>query len=273
MQFFLVILLITPVLSTQGDSIYYSGNYDIYNIVVPVNRINYNDGDTGLTFFFIMKCKGLYVSKNGTVTKLLDDGTDVTSAYDNTDKVFFAAKGGIYIYNYENNTADKYGNFERELIGIANEKENGTIFVLTKHKKVFKVVDHGNKKIKTNYTNVDQIMLDNSDNLYFLIGKVPYVVIKDQDIKKVEGLPRNPSYVKLAKHNKEVYEGVIVISDKTLYTIKPNGIAEGFSSNTFDVPLTAISVEDPSKNFYAYDKKIYEINIGETIFMNVYCIH
>ncbi|XP_026317940.1 uncharacterized protein LOC113228776 [Hyposmocoma kahamanoa] len=271
MRFFVITLLITPVLSAREKDPVYSGSHDIDKIVVPVNMIN--DEYRGSTFFFVMKdYKGLYVSINGTVTKLLDDGTDVTSTNDMTDKVFFATKRGIYIYNPKKNTADKYGNFDQELIGIANENVNDTIFVLTKDKEVFKVVDNGTMKFETNYTNVDQIMLDNLNNLYFLIGKDPYVVTENEGVKKVEGLPVNPSYVKLAKHVEIVYDGIIFISDKTLFSINTNGIAEGFTGNEFDVALTAVSVEDVSKNYYAYDKKIYEMNIGEIIFMNIYCI-
>ncbi|XP_026317922.1 uncharacterized protein LOC113228766 [Hyposmocoma kahamanoa] len=278
MRLFVIILLIAPILSAPNKftKAVYSGNHDIIRIVVPVNNINdHSKGevtvDRGLTFFFVeadisngKDYKGLYVSNNGTVTKLLDDGTDVTTTKDETDQAFFATKRGIYVYNYEKNTADKYGNFDEELIGIANEKGNDAIFVLTKDKKVFKIIDHGNKKIKTDYTNVDQIMLDYSNNLYFLIGKDPYVVTAS-GVKKVQGLPANPNYVGLAKHMAALDEGVLFVSDNRIFGISPNCTAQEFTGHEFKGTPTAISVEALVINYYAYDKKIYENNVAEAI--------
>lgn len=279
MRLFVVILLISQVLSnpTNFTKAVYSGDHDIIKIVVPVNKINDHTSDQvtvdrGLTYFFVeadisngKDYKGLYVSNNGTVTKLLDDGTDVTSTKDETDRAFFATKRGIYVYNYNKNTADKYGNIDDELTGITNEKGSNTIFVLTKDKKILKVVDDGNTKIETSYTNVDQVMLDYSNNLYFVIGKDPYVVTANEGVKKVEGLPANPTYVGLAKHAALFDEGVLFISDNRIFEISPSGNIQDFNESNLKVTPTAVSVEGLLINYYAYNKKIYETNLGEAI--------
>ncbi|XP_026317957.1 uncharacterized protein LOC113228789 [Hyposmocoma kahamanoa] len=291
MRLFVLMLFIAPILSATNNftKIVYTGNHDIIRIVVPINIINnHRSGQAtvnrGLFFFFVeadlsngKDYKGLYVFNNGTVTKLLDDGTDVTTTNNETDQAFFATKRGIYVYNYEKNTANKYGNFNEDLISIANVKGNDAIFVLTKDKKVLKIVDHGNKKIKTNLANVDQIMLDYSNNLYFLIGKDPYVVTA-RGVKKVEGLPANPNYVGLANDVVSVDEGVLFISDNRIFEIAKNGTAKKFTKNEFNEmnqgnefkgTPTAISMEAIIVNYYAYDKKIYESYVTEAYFSTI----
>lgn len=267
MGLFVIILLIAPVLSDLFNitiNPLYSGKYDIIKIVVPINRVNFNhEYEIGkkLTYFFVeadiskgKDYKGLYVSKNGKVTKLLDDGTDISTANDTSFNVFFATKRGIYSYNHKTNKADKYGNFSEEIIGIANKNGEDLILVVTKDKKVFKIVDHGYKKIETKYTGVDQIVFDYANNLYFLIKKNPCLVT-EIGVTKIKGLHANPNYILLGKDGKN--EGIAALSDKWFYRIDKNEVIE----NELNFTLTAFSLEAVAYRYSAYNKKIYGLDI------------
>lgn len=263
------------------DFVKYSSEHDIIKIMIPLNAVNFDESDSSesdsseevdVTIFFVEAdvddkgdrvYKGLYSLKNGNVKKVLENGRDAAASEDSSKSVFFGASDGIYVYNKNEDSAVKYGSVDDSIIGIAKEKSGDVIYILTDDHIVYKVSDNGNKKEKLEEViNAKQIVLDFSNNLYFLSDdKVPHVR-SAEGIKKIEGLPENPSYVELVRPPIILENGVLFISDEDIYLIYANGTSErsGLQIKS-DARPSAYAPDAAFMQYYAHDKKIYEYNI------------
>ncbi|CAK1594856.1 unnamed protein product [Parnassius mnemosyne] len=260
--------------------IVYRGKHEIVNIIVPLNSLNFDDDaedddtsdDSNATLFFVEADedaagnridKGLYIFKDGKAKKLLDNGRDAAASSDDSKDVFFGAKDGIYKYDPKENAAVKYGTVTDSIIGIAKENSTDVIYILTEDHNLYKVTEDGQKKVKIDdVVGAQEIVLDYSNNLYFYgENKQPYVVNAD-GVKKIEGLPENPTSVILIKPPFVVENGVPFICDNVAYIIYANGKSEktefDFKSNA---KPSAYGMEATLIQYYAYHKKIYEYNI------------
>ncbi|XP_047541141.1 uncharacterized protein LOC125074017 isoform X2 [Vanessa atalanta] len=264
------------------EFIKYKAEHEIVNLLVPTNSLNLNaDGSSESSseeterevFVFFVEAdinsngdrvdQGLYVLKEGKATKLLDHGRDAAASYDDSKLVFFGAKDGIYVYNKENNSADKYGTVDDSIIGIAKEKTGDVIYILTENHELFKVSNGGTTKEKLDdVVNAKQIVLDSSNNIYFYSDDKQAYVRTSDGIKKIEGLPENPSSVTLIKPPFILENGVPVIVDNVVYIIYANGKSQ---QHTFefksDAKPSAFAPEATLLQYYAYDKNIYEYKI------------
>nr|XP_034837709.1 uncharacterized protein LOC117993941 [Maniola hyperantus] len=206
--------------------------------------------------------QGLYVLKEGKTTKILDYGRDAAASRDNSTKAFFGAKDGIYVYNPETNSADKYGTITDSIIAIDMDRFGTVIYILTEDRDVYKVTDNGEKKEKLDdIVKPKQMVLDYQNNLYFFsVDKVPYVRTAD-GVKRIEGLPEATGTVTLFKPPRILENAAPVIINNKVHIMYPNGTSRAtiFEFNPKALP-TALAPEALQVQYYAYDKKIYEYN-------------
>ncbi|XP_052747943.1 uncharacterized protein LOC128200037 [Galleria mellonella] len=257
----------------------YKGAYDIVQLVVPLNALNYakdsddsspeSDDGTGVIFFVEAELddkgnkdyKGLYVLRNGKGTKLLENGRDAVAVNDDSKTVYLAASDGLYVYNYKENKADKYGTLTDNIIGIEKENSSNVLYIVTDKHEVYKVTDEGTKKTKVEeIKNAQQLVLDYSDNIYYYgEDKQPYV-INAEGVKKFVGLPENPTSVTLIKPPFVMEDCVPFASDDKVYYLNANGTSQ-LSEFQLKVKPTAYGMEAALIDYFAYKKHIYEINL------------
>lgn len=137
------------------DYIKYTAEHDIVKIVVPLNSLNFDEGDdssessevdSDVILFFVeadvqtdgnKDYRGLYVLRDGKAKMILENGRDAAASGDDSKLVFLAADDGIYVYNYTTNSAEKYGNVTDSIIEIEKEKEGDVLYILTADHEVF----------------------------------------------------------------------------------------------------------------------------------------
>ncbi|XP_045507751.1 uncharacterized protein LOC123703704 [Colias croceus] len=265
----------------------YTGEHDIVKIVVPVNSLNFDDFDSivkkaihfnpkvagNLTLFFIeadvdesgkLNYQGLYVLKNNKAKKILENGRDAAASVgDNTSSVFLAASDGLYLYNDEDQSAQKYGSITDNIIAIDKESETDVLYILTEDKTVYRVTDNGNKKEKLeDVKNAQQLVIDSQNNLYFYTTDKKLYVRTSEGVKQVTGLPEEHSSLVLAKYLVGLDDFLPILVDYKFYSVYANGT---FSTSpqvefTTDFQPTAFTLEGTIVQYYGYNKKIYEIN-------------
>ncbi|KPJ01198.1 hypothetical protein RR46_03069 [Papilio xuthus] len=266
----------------QDCLIVYQSEHDIVNILVPTNSINFDDKDEmnniddyqkKLVIFFVEADikngeridKGLFVLKNGNVSKLLDNGRDAAASADDSQNVFFGTENGIYIYNNLRIKAEAYGNVTDNVISIVKENGTDAIYYLNKDNELFKVTDKGNKVIKINeVVDAQEMVLDMKNNLYYITKDKDIFVYNNSSIKKIEGFPEKAEYFKLIKPPTMIKDSALVLCDNQFYWIYSNGTCEKtrFQIET-DARPTAYAMEAGIFQFYSYNKKIYRYNIIE----------
>ncbi|XP_072933702.1 uncharacterized protein [Epargyreus clarus] len=274
-------------LDSPDSCVLYKGQYDIINIVVPLNAINYyRDASSGLqghsesTFFFIEAdvdtegkriYKGLYMFKKNKATILLENGRGAAAASDGTTQVFLAADDGLYVYKTETNEVVKYGSITDNIIGIAKPHGNDVIYILTEEHELYKVTDAGNTKTKVDeVVNAQEIVLDYHNNIYFYAqDKQPYVLTTD-GVKKIAGLPDNLNKVSLLKPPYTTQNGVPCVINNAVYIIYEDGTSELIDPEfQRDAKVTAYAMEGTLVQYFAYNRKIYEFNFLPRFFTDM----
>ncbi|CAG4980447.1 unnamed protein product [Colias eurytheme] len=259
----------------------YTGKHDIVNILVPLNSLNFDEDDSSesdesseseITVFFAEADidengkrvdQGLYVLKNGTAKKILENGRDAAASGDSSKKVYLAASDGIYVYNQEDETATKFGSISDSIIGIAQEVESDVLYILTEDNSVYKVTEDGNKKTKIDdIVNAQQIVLDYENNLYFYTPDKKVHVYTSEGVKDVTGLPSNPSKITLIKPPILLDNGIPVVLDAASYIIYANGTTEDYGVDIKPNAIpTAYGMEAALIQYYGHNKKLYEYNM------------
>ncbi|XP_034837711.2 uncharacterized protein [Maniola hyperantus] len=271
----------------REEYVKYKADHDIVNMVLPLNALisvvlsearKSSDKTNPSLVLFIVEAdvqpdgsrvdRGLYILKlvdgEAEATKILDNGRDAATSGpgDNSTKAFFGAKDGLYVYNPETNSADKYGPITDSIIAIDMEKLGEVIYILTEDRDVYKVTDNGEKKEKLDdVVKPKQIVLDYQNNLYFFSDdKILYVRTTD-GVKKIEGLPVATGSVILLKSPIFLENGALVIIDNKVYLIYSNRRSAfiGIELQPKEMP-TALAIEAFLFQYYAHDKKIYEYN-------------
>lgn len=268
-----------PVTSSKQalyDLVIYTSQHDIVSLTVPLKCANFKDNvfyankdvcDSGTDLYFVeadidekgkKEYKGVYCFANGTASKVLETGTDVTAI---DKEAYISAKDGIYVFNALAKKIEKYGNISDSLIGIAKARDTDVLYVLTEDHNVYKVTNGGNTKEKLHdVRDAQQILLDFSNNLFFYgTDKVPYVVTEG-GVKRITGTLENASDVFLIKLQFSVRDAAMFVADEKFYAIFLNG-----TSLPFDVYLPvkpmAFAPELGIIQYYSYNKKIYERNM------------
>jgi len=209
----------------------------------------------------VKEYKGLSIIKNKHVKKILETGTDAAAANDDTKTAYFGATDGLYVYNDKENTAEKYGSVTDSIISIAKANGSDIIYILTDKKELYKVTEQGTKKEKIDdVVGAQQIVLDYSNNLYYYNAEKQPFVINENGVKKIEGLPANPTSLNLLKPPFVIEEGVPIVIDNKSYLIYVNGSSE-LTDFEFVVQPTAYAMEATLIQYYAYNKNIYEYNL------------
>ncbi|KAH9636363.1 hypothetical protein HF086_002597 [Spodoptera exigua] len=252
-------------------------DYDPVKILTPLNALNFDDdeddenSDSDATITFVVLgdkdeqgnkvYKGLYLLSNGEAKNILENGRDAAAANDDTKFAYFAASDGIYVYNAETKTANKYGSLSDDLIGIAKVNGSDVIYVLSADHILYKVTEDGTKKEKIDQVvDAQQIILDYQNNLYYYTSDKSIYVYVNGEVKKIEGLPENPSYVEILNPAFVFENGVPAVIDNKSYLIYENGTSE-VGDFEFQVRPTAYSMEATLIQYYAYNKKVYEYNV------------
>ncbi|CAG4960742.1 unnamed protein product [Parnassius apollo] len=260
----------------------YNAKYDVVNILVPTNSLNFDDNDDeknmenfakNIILFFVEADvdaagnrvdKGLYVYKNGEATKLLENGRDAAASSDDSTDVFFGAKDGIYTYDNKENKAVKYGSVTDDIIAIAKENATDVIYYLNKDHELYKVTDNGQKSVKIDdVVGAQEIVLDPANNLYFVTEDKQVYVVNENGVKKITGLPEHPKSVKLIKPP-VLEDGAVFLSDNAFYAIYSNGTSELTDFEiTSEAKPSAYAMEATMVQFFAFHKKIYKYNLLE----------
>ncbi|XP_063835363.1 uncharacterized protein LOC135084523 [Ostrinia nubilalis] len=233
----LLVGLVTTVHSSNvnnEDAVVYPRKNYIMKIVVPLNSMTLNDTDNKY-LFYIDAQKGLYVEKNGEVTKLLTNVVDIAATMYNSTKVYLAATDGIYTFKAKDRIAEKYGSLTDNVISIAVTSDTEEIYIITKEKVLYKVTDGGNSKVEiANVKDALGMALDGMNNLYFVDGKKQvFVRSTDGIVTKVKGLPENPTVVKLIKGFGSSMS-VSLFIDNIMYRVYFNGTSEFANFNSFN---------------------------------------
>ncbi|XP_059062751.1 uncharacterized protein LOC131855489 [Achroia grisella] len=261
------------------DIIKYTSTHDIVRLVVPLNGLNFDDdsdnfsteNDDGSALIFFVEAdiddkgnkdyKGLYVFKKNVATKLLENGRGAAPVNDDSKNVFLAATDGLYVYNVKENKAEKYGTLNDNIIDIEKENSSSVLYIITANHELYKVTEEGTKKTKVEGVgDAQRVVLDYSDNIYYYgEDKQPYV-INAEGVKKISGLPENPSSVTLIKPPFVLDDCVAFVSDDKGYYLYANGTSR-FTEFVLEAKPTAYGIEATLVQYFAYNKRIYEINI------------
>ncbi|XP_038217198.1 uncharacterized protein LOC119836057 [Zerene cesonia] len=270
----------------------YTAQHDIVNLLVPLNGLNFDDLSSAIeesmkthttsedirkvTVFFAeadidasgkRTYKGLYALKDGKARRILENGRDASASVDDNKVVFLAASDGVYVFDGEDRSVQKYGSITDSIIGIAKESEGELLYILTEDNSVYKVTDNGNKKEKLEDVNdAQQIKLDNDGNLFFYTPDKKVHVRTSEGVKTIDSLPENPSDIVLVNCPVVLEEGLTILVDRDLYIVYKNGTSIFYGLEFApDFMPTAFGPDATLFQYYAYDKKIYEFNVIELL--------
>ncbi|XP_028040546.1 uncharacterized protein LOC114250751 [Bombyx mandarina] len=199
-----------------------TGNLDSNTTTFIVRFVTRNDKKESM---------GIYAHKNGKVKKILEDGLAI-SDWPLNPRTYLGNKDGIYAYDKETEKLEKYGNLSDNVIGIVKENRTDDLYILTEDHVVYKVIEEGTKKIKVNEAeHAEQIALDWDDNLYYIgANNQPYVVTSN-GVKKIEGLPANPTSALISRPPITIEHGAWFISGQQPYIIYPNATSKPYVFN------------------------------------------
>ncbi|KOB77634.1 Uncharacterized protein OBRU01_03138 [Operophtera brumata] len=254
----------------------HTADNEIIKLLYPLNSLNFNedadeidteDEDSKIIFFVEaditngVEYKGLSVFKKNKTTKILPTGTSAAADSDDSKTAYFGATDGLYKYNEKENTAEKYGPITDSIIDIAKVNSSDIIYILTDKNELFKVTEDGTKKDKiADVVGAKQIILDYSSNLYYYDGDKKVYVVSADGVKKIEGLPSDPTYINLLNPAFVIEDAIPIVLDNNAYIIYANGSSK-LSDVEFTVKPSAYSMEATLIQYYAYNKSIYEYNI------------
>ncbi|XP_068624490.1 uncharacterized protein [Battus philenor] len=250
----------------------YTGEYEIVNIIVPLNGLNYGvNADSKYLFFFVEADyesgsridKGLYVFKNDEPKKLLENGRDAAAANDEGKEAYIAADDGIYLYDDEKISVEKYGTITDSIIGIAKPSGSDLIYILTEDKVVYKVTEGGERKEKIEeIVAAEQIVVDYNNNLYYVDADNQIYIYKTGEVIKLEGVPKKSIQAKLLKPSLLSDNSLLYIVDGSLYLIKDDEAKLlDYIEISPDTEPSAYGVEPGWMQYYAKDKKIYQYDL------------
>ncbi|CAB3245178.1 unnamed protein product [Arctia plantaginis] len=192
----------------KDDLIIHRAEYDVVDILFPLNALNRDLYAHHTLLFFVLADfssgqrvdKGLYVRRDGQITKLLDSARVSTAAKDHTSTAYFGTANGLYHYNAQNNTAERYGTITEGIISLVKANGNDTIYVLTDDYILYKVTDQGTNKERIDKpANVRDIVFDINDNLFLHTSDKTVHIMNRGGLQKIEGLDENPTYLKIYK--------------------------------------------------------------------------
>ncbi|CAB3245174.1 unnamed protein product [Arctia plantaginis] len=252
----------------SDDLIIYRAEYDIVDILYPLNGLNKDSFTNNRVYFFTLADfksgkridKGLFININGVATKLLDNGRVSAAAKDHTKEAYFGATDGLYAYDVVKNKAVKYGNFNDPIISLGKVKGEDTIYALTEDNVLYKVTELGTKREKIDHApNLEDIVLDASNNLYFSTPDKRVHIVGRDGVQQVKGLPEHISYLKIYKAPFFVEDAIAVIANEMSHLVFFNGTV-GDGHCKYLVKPTAYSLQPLLLQQYGYKKNIYELN-------------
>ncbi|CAG9572620.1 unnamed protein product [Danaus chrysippus] len=219
--------------------------HDIVDVMVPLNAFTLktnigfdSDSKPDMTVFLVEADlkngkrvdKGLYLYKNDEVKMVLPNGRAAAASFDDEKIVYFGASDGLYVYNVDSKSADKYGKFSDSIIDIATNIDGKHIYILSEDHKLYNVTNEGaDKELLQDVEDAQEIVLDDSGNIYFYDSNKDVFIKNADGIIKVQGLPEGRKSLNLVNPPFIMEESVPLMIDNALYVIKANGTAEATS--------------------------------------------
>ncbi|XP_032524449.2 uncharacterized protein LOC116775636 [Danaus plexippus] len=272
----------------------YKAEHDIVDIIVPLNALNFDesmkDSDsksesdendlTDVTVFLVEADfkdgkridHGLYLYKNDEVKMILPNGRAAASSSNENKLVYFGASDGLYVYNVDSKSADKYGKFSDSIIDIATNEDGKHIYILSEDHILYNVTNGGEDKvILDEVEDAQEIVLDDSENIYFYDDNKDVFIKNADGIIKVQGLPEGGKSLKLVNPPFIMEESIPLMIDNVLYVVYANGTSDApgleFSPNA---KPTAYGADAVLVQYYAYNKRLYEFNLLSLIAEDIF---
>ncbi|XP_061381153.1 uncharacterized protein LOC116775549 [Danaus plexippus] len=255
----------------------YEAEHDIVDIIVPLNAINFGNSDSksdpdnslkDVTVFFVeadvkdgkYDYKGLYRFKNNETKMILPTGRTAASSTNDNKLVFFGASDGLYVYNVEKDSAEKYGPITDGIVSIVTDETGKTIHFISDDHKLYKVTNNGEKKeaVKEIEDAVNMVV-DDEGVIYYYNSKNEIFIKTGDGLVRAQNLPENPKSVRLIRPPFFLSDSVALVCDNSVYMLHVNGTSEkyflDFSSESMP---TAFGLEGVFAVYYGHDKKLYE---------------
>ncbi|CAG9572977.1 unnamed protein product [Danaus chrysippus] len=272
----------------------YKAEHDIVDIIVPINALNFDEAMkesdsqsesretdlTDVTVFLVeadlkdgkRNYQGLYLYKHNKTKMILPNGRAVASSFAENKIVYFGASDGLYIYNTNSKTAEKFGGFTDSIIDIATYKDGKHIYILTEDHKLYNVTNDGvDKELLEDVEGAMEIVLDDSENIYFYDSNKDVFMKNADGVTKIQGLPNGAQSLKLLRPPHIMEESVPLMLDNALYVVFANGtsISTDLEFSPDAIP-TAYCTDAVSVQYYAFNKDLYEFNLIGLIAMEFF---
>ncbi|CAG9572976.1 unnamed protein product [Danaus chrysippus] len=258
----------------------YEAEHDIVDIIVPLNAINFEDADSrsdpdnsikDVTVFFVeadvkdgkYDYKGLYRFKNNETKMILPTGRTGASSTNDNKLVYFGASDGLYVYNVEKDTAEKYGPITDGIVSIVCDETGKTIHYIGDDHKLYKVTNNGeNKEAVKEVEDAVDMVVDDEGVIYYYNSKNEIYIKTDGGLVRAQNLPENPKSVRLIRPPFFFGDSVALVCDNSVYILHVNGTSDryylDFSSESMP---TAFGLEAVFAVYYGHDKKLYEFQM------------
>ncbi|XP_063390137.1 uncharacterized protein LOC134675757 [Cydia fagiglandana] len=271
----------------KEEHVIYTSKHDIVKIFAPLNQFPKHDfwsewttvhGDSSSSEevtqprqLFIVEAdvdngqkteQGMYVYNNGTVTKLLDNGRDAVA--NNENIIYLGASDGIYKYNEAANKAEKHGSVTDNIVQLAYFNFTNSIYYVTANHEVFKLNDEATASEKVSKLKDVQSLVSGFDRKAYYYDSKKDVYVYDHENngapQKIEGLPDNIDTIALYPPLLGMEEGANLLVNNVVYLIKPDATAS-ITKIRLERKPTAYEPKPTCHQFYAQDKKLYEIDL------------
>ncbi|CAG9572622.1 unnamed protein product [Danaus chrysippus] len=269
-----IVILLSRHILFNKNYLKYKAKHDIVDIMVPLTALTLEsmkdidfDSKPDMTVFLVEADlkngkrvdKGLYLYKNGEVKMVLPNGRAAAASFNDEEIVYFGASDGLYVYNVDSKSADKYGNFSDSIIDIATNVDGKHIYILSEDHKLYNVTNEGaDKELLQDVEDAQEIVLDYFENIYFYDSNKDVFIKNADGIIKVRGLPKGRKSLKFLGQDFLKVRYVILMTDNVLYVIFANGMA--FASPVELSPNakpTAYGLWSEIVHYYAYNKNLY----------------
>ncbi|CAG9572629.1 unnamed protein product [Danaus chrysippus] len=269
-----IVILLSRHILFNKNYLKYKAKHDIVDIMVPLTALTLEsmkdidfDSKPDMTVFLVEADlkdgkridKGLYLYKNGEEKMVLPNGRAAAASFNDEKIVYFGASDGLYVYNVDSKSADKYGNFSDSIIDIATNVDGKHIYILSEDHKLYNVTNEGaDKELLQDVEDAQEIVLDYFENIYFYDSNKDVFIKNADGIIKVRGLPKGRKSLKFLGQDFLKVRYVILMTDNVLYVTFANGIA--FTSSVElspDAKPTAYGLWSKIVHYYAYNKNLY----------------
>lgn len=255
----------------KPDHIIYNSNANITKITVVTNGDTFtktNLSDIPRIFFTVSDNKYksgscIFVLEHYTAIIILEGGRDIASAY-GSNKTYFGASSGLFVYQAETQSANKYGILDDDILQLQIANGTEKIYIRTSTNNIFIVENEGHTK--TPISNIEcalTFVIDNVHNIYYIACDDEALHILSAMGNKIDLISNELSQYKDLKLLRPPYilsSSIPVIGDGFFYMVFSNGELELEDLYIHEKPI-AYSVDDPLYLVLVVNGDIYEYNL------------